>query len=167
MGDLLAVLGSALSSSLIRKIEALFTAHDAAGYPTTWTDQDGKIVGEGANDMTLAPNGEPYVSLSSFGIDAPFPDVDVMFASGALAMRWWADEVEDYARDIETDREKWSALHLYWRSKPVFHASTYLAMDQGGLMRSRSPLAQVMQIELGFVTSEMLISKIGPDGKEG
>jgi len=40
-------------------------------------------------------------------------------------------------------------------------------MDQGGLMRTQSPLARILQIDLGFVTSEFLISKLGPDGKEG
>lgn len=152
----------------ISQIESLFTVHDEAGSPISYEDQNGKVVGEGQRNMTLAPCGEPYATVSSFGVNAELPDdVMALFRSQGLAVQWWKDEVEDYAASIFVERDQWKDLHLYWRLKPAFHSTTYLAMDQGGLVRTQSPLARILQIDLGFVTSEMLISKLGPDGKEG
>jgi hypothetical protein len=152
----------------IAKVESLFTVHHDVGSPISYEDQDGKVVGEGQRNMMQAPCGEPYVTVTSFGVDADLPDdASVMFTSPGLATQWWLDEVQDFAASIMSERTHWSDLHFYWRVKPAFVSTTYLAMDQGALLRTQSPLAAVLQIDLGFVTSEMLISKTGPDGKEG
>lgn len=155
-------------SEAIRKIEALFTVHDEAGSPVDYEDSNGKFVADGPRNMALAPCGKKYAVVTSFGVDADLPeDAFVMFGTSGLALQWWYDEVREYARSIETDEDKWSSLHLYWRLKPVYHSTTYLAMDQGSLLRTQSPLARILQIDLGFVESQMLITKLGPDGKEG
>lgn len=147
----------------VAKIEALFTVHEEVGEAIRYQDQDGKSMGDGPRDMTKAPNGKRYVRVSSFGVDADLPDdALVMFGSSGLAYQWWLDEVREYARGIEEDEDKWADLHLYWRVKPTWHSSMYLAMDQGDLMRTASPLARILQIDLGFVESEMLISKKEP-----
>lgn len=152
----------------IAHVERLFTVHDEIGRPAPWTDQDNKTVGEGAVDMTVAPNGEAYVSVSSFGVEAELPSWAIaMFQSESLAFQWWVDEVRDYASSVESDTDRWKQLHLYWRTKPEFHKATYLVMDQASLMQTASPLSAILQIDLGFVTSQMLISKTNPDGKEG
>jgi hypothetical protein len=151
----------------IAQVEALFTVHDEVGSPISYEDQEGKVVGEGPRDMRTAPCGEKYATVSSFGVDVELPeDASVMFTSAGLAAQWWIDEVQDWAATIMSERTWWHQLHLYWRVKPAFVSTTYLAMDQGSLLRTQSPLASVLQIDLGFVTSEMLLSKIGPDGKE-
>lgn len=160
----------------IRQVEALFTVHDEIGSPVNYEDQNGAATGQEYRDMKIAPCGQPYATVSSHGVNAELPgDVMVMFASQAIAIQWWVDEVKEWGRTItlETAGEAlapgsdFKALHLYWRTRPVFFSTTYLAMDQGGLMRSASPLSRVHQIDLGFVQAEMLISKLGPDGKEG
>jgi len=97
-------------------------------------------------------------------------DAMVMFTNEGLALSWWVDEVHEYALRLAGE-DKWREydpkLHLYWKTKPAFHSADYLAMDQGQLLRTQSPLGGILQITLGFVQSEMLISKLGPDGKEG
>ena len=93
-------------------------------------------------------------------------DIMALFVNQGLAVQWWFDEVKEWGKEVAAGGHM-EDLHLYWRLKPAFHSTTYLAMDQGGLMRTQSPLARILQIDLGFVTSEFLISKLGPDGKEG
>jgi hypothetical protein len=151
----------------VSKINATFTVHEERGIATGWTDQNDKVMGMGARDMDTAPNGEPYEVVTSYGLGARLPkDALVMFQSESLAVRWWFDEVEDWASSLRSGREYWKRLNLYWRDKPTFHTTTYLAMDQGGLFRTSSPLAASHQIDLGFVWSRLLISTIGPNGEE-
>lgn len=145
----------------IEAAEALFAnVHRDVGLPTPYENQDGKAIGDGPRDMTCAPNGEPYDIVSSFGWDEKLTRVPVLFASQGLAFQWWYDEIRDY-------QQATGAQHLYWSQEPAFVSATFIAMDQGGLMRTQNPLAELPQVELGFVTSKLVISKIGPDGKEG
>lgn len=153
----------------ITKIEAWFIVHDERGIETGWTDQNDKTVAMGARDMETAPNGEPYEVMTSFGLHARLPEhALVMFQDEGLAVQWWIDEVEAYAhtQDTKQDRSTWPRLHLYWRDKPAFHKVTYLAMSQAELLQTASPLGAVLQLDMGFVWSRMLISAIGPDGEE-
>ena len=143
----------------ITQTESLFTVHDEVGCPIDYTDQDGKVVGDGPRDMSLAPCGEPYEIVTSFGVDEALSTAPVMFASQGLAAQWWLDEVQDWQRST-------GATHLYWKRRPEFISATYLLMDQGAAMRDRSPLAELPQVDLGFVSAQMLITKLGPDGKE-
>ena len=155
----------------LSKFERYFRVHEDVGFSTPYTDQNGKFMAAGPVDPTLAPNGEPYVRISSFGQDADLPDdATVLFQSEMIAVSWWYDEVMEYAsRSIGADWQPATGKqpHLYWRTKPEFHRATFLLMDQGGATRMQSPLAQIPQIELGFVQADLLISKLGPDGKEG
>jgi|HubBroStandDraft_4_1064222.scaffolds.fasta_scaffold749119_2 hypothetical protein len=144
----------------ISQVEAMFIMHDEIGLPQTYTNQDGVFVADGPRDMMLAPCGEPYEIVSSFGVNEALSTAPVMFASQGLAVQWWFDEVQDWKRET-------AATHLYWRKKPEFVSATYLLMDQGAAMRTDSPLAELPQVDLGFVTARMLISKLGPDGREG
>lgn len=158
------------TAEMVAKLEARFRVHDEIGLDTPYEDQHGKFMGEGPRDPNYAPNGQPYVKITSFGEDPELPaEAAVMFTSEGLAMSWWYDEALEYAsrQGMGDGEPEGPMLHLYWKSRPAFHAATYLLMDQGGAMRTASPLAGVLQIDLGFVQSEMLISKIGPDGKEG
>ena len=141
----------------VEAIEAGFIVHEEAGYASPWTDQDGEIVADGARDMTLAPNGEPYITMTSYGDSLSY--LPALFASESLAVEWWRDEVMAYAAAVR-------GKHLYWREKPRFCSATYLAMGQAELLQTQSPLAAILQIELGFVQAMLLISKLGPDGKE-
>lgn len=154
-------------AAITTAVAEMFTVHEEVGYMEQWTTQDGKVVGDGALDMTCAPCGESYVTMTSFGVDPSFSDVPALFSSERLAHEWLLDEIRFLAREIEPDDEKWKSLHFYWRSQPVFHSGTYLSMDQGGLMRIASPLAALPQMDLGFSQCEMLLTKTGPDGKEG
>lgn len=148
----------------ILQVESWFNVHHDAGYQEVYTDQDGKVVGEGGRDMTCAPCGIPYLVLTSGGVwehgDAP----DVLFRNADRAASFWALEIEDYAETIGP-RDTWSSLHLYWRTKPEFVAATYLLMDQAEMLRRASPMSGMLQVELGWVTSELVISKLDPDGK--
>jgi hypothetical protein len=158
------------TTEMVTKLEARFRVHDLVGLDTPYEDQHGKHMGDGPRDPNYAPNGHPYVKITSFGQDPELPaEAMVMFTSEGLAMSWWYDEVLEYARreGMEDGEPEGPMLHLYWKSKPAFHAATYLLMDQGAALRMASPIAGVLQIDLGFVQSEMLISKFGPGGKEG
>jgi hypothetical protein len=141
----------------ISQAEERFTVHNEIGMAVDYVDQDGRYRGDGPRDMMLAPCGEPYVTLTSFGSGEPLATAPVLFGSEGLAAQWWLDEFRDYAAEVE-------GTHLYWRSKPEFVSTTYLAMDQGSLLRTQSPLAEIMQIDLGFVTARLVISEKGPEG---
>lgn len=143
----------------IGRVEAMFIVHYEAGCPVPYENQDGRAIGDGPRDMTLAPNGEPYLTVSSYGIEELLEDAPVFFASEDLAAEWWFDEVKAW-------QEHSGATHLYWRTQPAFVSGTYLAMDQGHLLRSQNPLAALPQVTLGFVTASMLISRRNPEGKE-
>jgi hypothetical protein len=143
----------------ISQVEAMFTVHAEIGAEQPYTDQNGDFVKDGPCDMSLAPCGEPYVTVTSHGVGEDAFDISAMFASQSLAVQWWFDEVVDW-------KKRTDATHLYWRHEPEFFATTYLAMDQAGLFQTASPLKLVTAIELGWVQAEMLISKLDPDGKE-
>jgi len=151
----------------VRKIDAMFTVcREPAGYPTFYLDQNDKEMGDGPRDMEIAPCGEPYVMVSSFGVDADLKtDAFVMFASESLALRWFVDEIEDYAASIISDRAGWKSLHLYWRTEPKWFSTTYIVMDQAGLLQTKSPLSALMNVDLGFVQASLLITKTDPNGK--
>ena len=149
------------------KVSLWFTTHETAGLSTDYVDQNDKVVGSGARDMSVAPNGEMYEVLTSYGVDARLPEhALVLFQNEGLALQWWLDEVEAYAADVNPDRDNWKRLHLYWRDKPSFHKTTFLAMNQAELLQTASPLAAVHQLDMGFVWSRLLISRTGPDGEE-
>lgn len=143
----------------IREVEALFTVHREVGLPTPYENQDGRAIGDGPRDMRRAPNGELYETVTSFGFDENLAKASAFFVSEGLAVQWWYDEIAECQRMT-------GARHLYWCVEPTFVSATYLAMDQAELLRTQSPMAALPQIELGFVTSKLLISKVGPDGKE-
>lgn len=156
-----------IPAEAVAKVNALFTVHEERGRPADWVDQNDKVVGHGARDMETAPNGEPYETLTSYGVGARLPEQALaMFQSEGLAVQWWFDEVCEWATEISKDRARWPRLHLYWRDKPVFHKTTFIAMNQAELLGTASPLAAVHNIDLGFVWSRLLISTVGPDGKE-
>lgn len=144
----------------IERVEALFAhVHETVGFPTPYENQAGRTVGDGPRDMTCAPNGEPYDTVTSFGFNEHASDAPVLFRSEGLAMEWWFDEVREFQKSTE-------ATHLYWCQQPEFVSTTFIIMDQGGVMRTQSPLAEVPQVDLGFVTAKLLVSKRGLDGKE-
>jgi hypothetical protein len=156
------------TAGVIATIEALFTVHDEAGFASHYRDSTGAIVSESVHrNMDMAPCGEPYVLLTSNGpAEEGDAQPDLFFGSEGTALSWWRYAVEDLAENI-APRDKWKSLHLYWRQKPEYVSTTYVAMDQAGLLGSRSPLAAFLTIDVGFVTSRLLITKLDPNGEDG
>lgn len=149
----------------IRSIEDMFTIHHEVGLPTSYAGQTANPSADVPRDMTRAPCGEEYVTVTSFGRGSS--EGGALFRSQGLAVEWWFAEIEDYAASIWVERTLWRGLHFYWKSEPEWHSTTYLAMDARGLVQTASPLASLLQLELGFVTAQLLISELGPDGKKG
>lgn len=151
-------------------LEDHFQVCEEMGMPTEYLDQHQKVVGHGPRDTELAPNGEPYITVTSCGTGSVTADqIVVMFADEEMAMGWFFDEVVSYATRVieaaEETREAGTKPYLYWKIKPEFFKAPYLLMDQAGAMRTASPLAAVLQIELGWVQSQLLISTDGPAGQ--
>lgn len=154
------------ATDAILKLEKLFQVHHEVGQPIDWTDQDDKVLGSEQRDPTLAPNGVPYVTVSSYGVDMDPATGPVLFRSERIAMSWWYDEVLDYAASVDSDKENWSRLHFYWCQKPEFYSADWLIMDQAHVLQTQSPLGAILTAELGFVQGRLLISKLDPNGKE-
>lgn len=148
-------------------IDALFTVHQTPGYVLSFENQYGKETGDHGLDLDRAPCGDKYVVVTSVGLlDKTTRSPAALFGSVPLAMRWLVDEIKDYAETVEPDRSRWHALHLYWRDQPKFTSTDYIAMDQSGLVQTRSIMTSFMATTLGVAHARLLISKMDPDGKE-
>lgn len=141
-------------------INEMFVVHEEVGQEVISYDGNGKAYNTGARNMSVAPCGVPYVTVTSGGIEGRF---DVMFSDEPRAIRWWIYAVEDYAETI-APRDQWLTLHLYWREGPEFTRHDYIALDQAGVLQAAS-LAP-LTVSLGTVWSRLLITKLRPDGTE-
>jgi len=141
-------------------VNDLFTVHEEVGQEAISVDGNGKEFRTGAFNMSRAPCGELYMTVTSGGIEDAY---GVMFHDEARAVRWWVYSVEDYAETI-APRESWGKLHLYWRDSPAFIREQYLALDQARILQgsSQAPLT----VSLGTVRARLLITKLRPDGTE-
>lgn len=145
----------------IAEVEGWFTVHTETGYPTEYTDSNGDFVKDGPRDLSRAPNGESYVTVTSGGLTSSM--ASVFFASESRAVTWWLYAMEDYAETI-APREEWKKLHLYWRFRPEHESADYVALDQAALLQRQHGLS--LTVTLGTVYSRLVISKLKPDGKE-
>ena len=153
-------------SETIREIESWFKVdRGPPGLPVSYTDQGGKVVGDGPVDMECAPNGEVYVLLTSGGEVEAGRKVSLWFADESRAANHFGFAVEDYAETV-APRDQWGSLYLYWRDLPRFESASYIAIDQAGLLQRQSLLAAHFNLELGYVWARLLISKTGAAGKE-
>jgi hypothetical protein len=142
-------------------VDGMFIIHEEVGQEITSYDQNDKSMPPtGARDMTKAPCGGRYITVTSGGTEDVY---GVMFHDEGRAIRWWVYSVEDYAESI-APREKWDKLHLYWREGPKFIREEYIAMDQAGILQRQSRMN--LTLSLGTVRSRMLITKLRPNGTE-
>ena len=149
----------------ILQVESWFNVHHEAGYTEVYTDQDNKVLGEAGRDMGYAPCGAPYIVLTSGGIREHGEAPAVLFRDEDRAASFWSLELEDYAETM-APRDKWGALHLYWREVPHFVSGTYILLDQAGHMQTSSPMSDMLNVELGWVTATLVITKLDSEGKE-
>jgi hypothetical protein len=141
-------------------VNGMFTVHEEVGQEAISVDGNGKVFHTGAVNMSCAPCGERYITITSGGTEDAY---GVMFHDEPRAVRWWVYSVEDYA-EVIAPREKWGKLHLYWREPPKFIREQYLALDQARILQgsSQAPLT----VSLGTVRARLLITKLRPDGTE-
>lgn len=147
----------------IAEVEGWFQVHAEIGAPTEYTDSNGGFVQDGPRDLSLAPNGEPYIRVTSAGILTDWPSGGVFFGTEARAVTWWLYAIEDYAESI-APKDEWKNLHLYWRTRPIFETADYVATNQAELLQRQHGLD--MMVTLGVIYSRVLISKLNPEGKE-
>ena len=141
-------------------VNEMFIVHEEVGEEVISVDGNNKRIPTGARDMSRAPCGERYITLTSGGWEDAY---GVMFHDEARAVRWWVYSVEDYAETI-APRDKWGKLHLYWREPPAFIREQYLALDQARILQGSS-LAP-LTVSLGTVRARLLITKLHPDGSQ-
>lgn len=147
----------------IAHIESRFIVHEEIGYLTDYRDSNDKLVADGPRDWSRAPNGESYDVLTSGGLQVRAGEVSsIMFGDEGRAWQWWVWAVEDYAEEV-APRAEWAKLHLYWRTKPEWASTEYVALHQAELLGSHSEAP--LHVDLGLVYSRLLISKKNPDGK--
>lgn len=139
-------------------VERTFTVHQEAGLLVPSYKGD-EAIETGARDMDFAPNGERYVTVTSMG-DPPTR----FFADESAAIYEWQLCVMDLAEEITKDRDRWKALHLYWRDRPSVSRHDYVGLGQPALLQVG--MGDILTLELVMVRSRLLISKVGPDGKE-
>lgn len=130
-------------AAVVRAFELEFIVHDEAGY----------AVGDyaGPKDMSRAPNGERYITVTSGGIGS----IGAYFADEDAAIDAWLVQVKRYA-DADLDKN-----HLYWRTRPELVSVSLVAIDQAAAMRHEW-LREVVAIDVTFVACRMLVSEREP-----
>ena len=150
----------------ILQAESYFQVHHEAGAEEWFYKGDERVASATTRDMSRAPCGERYVTLTSGGVRDPGEPMAMWFADSGRAASYWLFSVEDYAESV-APKSEWPKLHLYWRSKPEWHSVEFVALDQAQLLGTAHPLlAEAMQMTAGVVWSRLLISKLRPDGTE-
>lgn len=135
------------------EFESAFNVHRQVGCPTG--DYDGPM------DMTRAPTGEEYVTLTGDGLRDPGQPVPCWYDSEELAAAVWLDAAKFYA----SGGDRKDARNLYWLERPRFVRCEFVALDQAGAMQDIA-LRDSIQIDVGYVTSRLLVSRFKPDGTE-
>ena len=132
----------------VAAFESQMTVHDAVGY----------AVGEydGPKDMSRAPTGERYITLTSGGVKAEGGPMPALFAREADAVGYWLSEAEYLSKK--------HGKQLYWREKPVMLTQTFVAVNQAEAMQDQR-LRDSLSVELHTVWCRLLVSTKGPDGK--
>ena len=144
-------------------IENKFIVHHEVGYPIQSYDQQDKAIDTGAVNASMAPCGEPYVTITSGGLKEHGDQIAMWFASESKAVYEWHLFVLDYAAEVAPSDE-WMSLHLYWRQKPEFTMRDYVAVDQAAILQAHPERGDEIILHLGTVWSRLLITKTRPDG---
>lgn len=151
----------------ILQAESWFQVHHEVGCPEWYYDSNNQRVSDNTSvDMSRAPCGQTYVTLTSGGLKDGAEPIPVWFADEERAASWWLFSVEDYAETL-LPKDQWDKLHLYWRDQPEWRSVEFVAVDQAKLLREGNPLApDMMHAALGVVWSRLLITKMNPEGVE-
>ena len=144
-------------------IENKFIVHHEVGYPIQSYDQQDKAIDTGAVNASMAPCGEPYVTITSGGLKEHGDQIAMWFASESKAVYEWHLFVLDYAAEVAPGDE-WMSLHLYWRQPPEFTMRDYVAVDQAAILQAHPERGDEIILHLGTVWSRLLITKTRPDG---
>jgi hypothetical protein len=144
------------------EVESRFIVHEEVGLPIVSYGTDDSEHDTGARDWSKAPNGKPYVAVTSGGTKLETEPHAVMFSDEGRAWQWWYYAVLDYAETVAPESE-WPTLHLYWRERPTFEVAEYISTSQAATLQLGHPM---FNLRLGTVYSRLLISKIAPDGTE-
>jgi hypothetical protein len=131
----------------VAAFESRMSVHDAVGYP---------VNDHGAKDMSRAPTGERYVTLTSAGTKSEGHPVQIWWAHEDQAVEYWLDTVTLFAR--------WLGKQLYWRERPELVTQTFMAVNQAEAMQDQR-LRDSLSVELHTVWCRLLVSAKGPDGK--
>lgn len=135
------------------EFESGYTVHREIGFPVG--DYDGP------RDMNRAPSGETYDTLTSDGLRKRGDPVPCWYVDEGLAVSVWLDAAKHYGE--AGDRR--FARNLYWLERPRFVRAEFIAVHQADLLQDPA-LADSLQIDVGYVTSRLLISRFRPDGTE-
>lgn len=130
-------------ASVVKAFELEFVVHDEVGF----------AVGEydGPKDMSRAPNGERYVTVTSGGVGS----IGAYFVDEDAAIDAWLVQAKRYA-DADMNKH-----HLYWRTRPQLVSVSLVAIDQAAAMRHEW-LREVVAIDVKFVACRMLVSEREP-----
>ena len=146
--------------------EGYFQVHREIGYAEPFYKHGKPVAGAETRDMSFAPCGQRYVTLTSGGIKDQAERMPMWFADESRAVSYWLFSVEDYAESV-APRDNWKKLHLYWREMPSWAPVEMIAVDQAALLREAHPLhADLMTMTCGVVQGRLLITKLRPDGTE-
>ena len=146
--------------------ESYFQVHREIGYAEPFYKDGRPVEGAETRDMTFAPCGQQYVTLTSGGIKDQRELMPMWFAEESRAVSYWLFSVEDYAESV-APRDDWKKLHLYWRDMPTWNPIEMVAVDQAALLANSHPLhGEAMVMTAGVVWSRLLITKLRPDGTE-
>lgn len=151
-----------LLTDAIADLEDKFIVHNDIGYPVMSYDGNDKEIDTGAKDWNKAPCGERYILVSSGGWENDHIR-SVLFNDQSRAIYWWKWAVMDYAETIAPEAQ-WSKLHLYWRDRPQYVSTDYIALQQASIVGRKEMLP--ITIILGSVYSRLLITRKRPDGGE-
>lgn len=134
---------------VIAEFESALTVHDQVGC-------DAGAEYDGPRDMSRAPTGERYVTLTSGGLKAEGAPIPSWFANEEDAIDFWLMEAKHYARE--------RGEQLYWREKPEMVSSAFLNVNQAAAIQDRR-LRNTLSVELYFVWCRLLVSKLDSLGR--
>ena len=134
----------------VAAFEADFTVSPLVGYPRL--DEAGRV------DLHRAPTGEPYIRLTSGGINGDGEPQQAWFSSEDRCALEWLRQAWIYA-------EMRGGKTLYWRRPPQYHEAEFVAVDQAALINDLD-MRNAITIKIGTIYSRLLISKTDETGKD-
>lgn len=102
-------------------------------------------------DMDYAPNGSPYVTITSGGAVEPSRPLPEWFTDADEAAARWLDQAKLYA-------EQRGGRDLFWRERPELLTVEFVAVDQTAALND-ARLRGSMMIKLCCVVARLAVSK--------